>query len=386
MRDVVVLGVGLHKFGRFPEKGLGDFGREAGLAALKDAGVDYKDIEAGFCGRVYDRVYAGLRTFGELGLTGIPITNVELACASSSRAAMLAADAIAGGIYDLCLVIGAEKMARGMLGGGEAEPSYQMLMGLFIMPGAYAQMAQRHMHEYGTKPEHFAQVSVKSHKNAVHNPNAHYQAPLSLEEVMNSRMVADPITLYQCCPTSDGASAVVLASAEKARQYTSEPVYLKAWFGGTPMYENGEVDILEGPTGMLAQKCYQKAGRRAGGHRRRPGARRLLARRDLHHRGPGLLPQGRGRPLRLGGEHGDHGQGPGEHRRRPVEPRPSPGGHRRRHDRRAHLAATGPGRRPPGGGGQDRPAGERGPGRPERDDLPAVGGGFSQAPAGCAPG
>jgi len=260
MRDVVVLGVGLHKFGRFPEKGLGDFGREAGLAALKDAGVDYKDIEAGFCGRVYDRVYAGLRTFGELGLTGIPITNVELACASSSRAAMLAADAIAGGIYDLCLVIGAEKMARGMLGGGEAEPSYQMLMGLFIMPGAYAQMAQRHMHEYGTKPEHFAQVSVKSHKNAVHNPNAHYQAPLSLEEVMNSRMVADPITLYQCCPTSDGASAVVLASAEKARQYTSNPVYLRAWFGGTPMYENGEVDILEGPTGLLAQKCYQKAG------------------------------------------------------------------------------------------------------------------------------
>src|SRR4030042_2056959 len=203
MRDVVVLGVGPHKFGRFPEKGLGDFGREAGLAALKDAGVDYKDIEAGFCGRVYDRVYAGLRTFGEPGLTGIPITNVEL---------------------------------------------------------AYAQMAQRHMHEYGTKPEHFAQVSVKSHKNAVHNPNAHYQAPLSLEEVMNSRMVADPITLYQCCPTSDGASAVVLASAEKARQYTSKPVYLRAWFGGTPKYENGEVDIPEGPTGLLAQKCYQKAG------------------------------------------------------------------------------------------------------------------------------
>ena len=77
---------------------------------------------------------------------------------------------------------------------------------------------------------------------------------------MNSRMVADPITLYQCCPTSDGASAVVLASADKARQYTSNPVYLRAWFGGTPMYENGEVDIMEGPKGMLAEKCYQKAG------------------------------------------------------------------------------------------------------------------------------
>jgi acetyl-CoA acetyltransferase len=103
-------------------------------------------------------------------------------------------------------------------------------------------------------------VSVKSHKNAVHNPNAHYQAPLSLEEVMNSRMVADPITLYQCCPTSDGASAVVLASAEKARQYTSTPIYLKSWYGGTPMYKDGEVDIMEGPTAMLGQKCYDKAG------------------------------------------------------------------------------------------------------------------------------
>jgi len=255
-----VLGVGLHKFGRFPEKSLADLAREAALAALKDAGVDYRDIEAGFCGRVYSRVGAGLQTFGELGLTGIPVTNVELACASSSRAAMLAADAIAGGIYDLCLVIGVEKMGRGMLGGADLEVGYQVLMGLFIMPGAYALMAHRHMHLYGTKPEHFAKVSEKAHRNGALNPYAQYQQAMSLEEIMNSRMIADPITLYQCSPTTDGASAVVLASAQKARQYTGKPVYLRAWQGATPMYVKGEPELAEGPTAIIARKCYERAG------------------------------------------------------------------------------------------------------------------------------
>ena len=259
-RDVVVLGVGLHPFGRHPDKGLSDFARVAALEALKDAGVEFKDIEAGFCGRVYQNVGGGARAFAELGMTGIPVTNVEVACASSSRAFMLAADAIAGGIYDLALIIGVEKMGRGMLGGGEMEVPYQALMGMFLMPGAYALMAQRHMYEYGTKPEHFAKVSVKAHKNAVHNPYAHYQQEMTLEDVLNSRLIADPITLYQCCPTSDGASAVVLASAEKAKQYTGKPVYLRAWEGATPMYVKGEPELMEGPTSLIADKCYEKAG------------------------------------------------------------------------------------------------------------------------------
>lgn len=258
-RDVVILGVGLHRFGRFPEKRLEDMAREAALMALKDAGVEYKDIEAGFCGHVLPGTAVGLRTFSELGLTGIPVTNVELACASSSRGVMLAADAIAGGIYDLALVIGAEKMPRGLLAGG-LEPSYQSLMGLFIMPGAYALMARRHMHEYGTKPEHFAKVSEKSHRNGALNPYAQYQQPLSLEEIMNSRMIAEPITLYQCSPTTDGASAVVVASAEKARQYSGKPVYLKAWAGATPIYQRDEPELSEGPTDIIARKCYEKTG------------------------------------------------------------------------------------------------------------------------------
>lgn len=261
-KQVVILGVGLTHFGRFPDLSLEDLGREAALAALADAGVDYKEIEAGFLGRVQQGAGAGMRVFGELGQTGIPITNVELACASSSRAAMIAAEFINAGIYDLCLVIGVEKMQRGPLGSGagSGSGSYQAQMGMGVMPATYAMMARRHMHLYGTKAEHFAQVAVKSHRNGAMNPRAQYRQAMTLEEVMNSRMIAEPITLYQCCPTTDGASAVVLASPKKAAQHTTRPVYLSGWAGGSPKFSRGETAGDEGPTEALAHRAYETAG------------------------------------------------------------------------------------------------------------------------------
>jgi acetyl-CoA acetyltransferase len=263
-RRVVVLGVGLHPFGRFPEKTHNELGRTAALAAMKDAGVTYRDIEAGYCGRVIGSSGIGLNIFQELGSTGIPVTNVELACASSSRAAELAATAIKAGLYDMCLVVGVEKMQRGAIdmgrSGGGIGPSFGGLMGMALLPGEYAMQAQRHMALYGSKPEHYAQVSVKSHKNGSMNPNAQYQVPVTLEEVMNSRLIASPLTLYQCCPTSDGASAVVLCSEERARQYTTKPVFLHVSMGATPIYVPGEVQLSEGPTAWLAKKVYERAG------------------------------------------------------------------------------------------------------------------------------
>ncbi len=262
-KRVVILGVGLHPFGRFPEESLDDLGRTAALEAMKDAGVEYRDIQAGYCGRVVASAGVGLGIFEELGSTGIPVTNVELACASSSRATQLAADAIKAGTHDMCMIVGVEKMGRGMLPvglGAGGEVSFTGAMGLALLPGEYAMQAQRHMALYGSKPEHFAQVSVKSHKNGSLNPNAQYQVPLSLEEVMNSRMVAAPLTLYQCCPTSDGASAVILCSEETARRYTTKPVYLLASMGATPIYTPGEVELSEGPTAWLAKRIYERAG------------------------------------------------------------------------------------------------------------------------------
>lgn len=258
---VVVLGVGLHPFGRHPEKSIGEMARVAALAAMKDAGLRYTDIQAGFVGHVNQGVGAGLRTFGQVGMTGIPITNVELACASSSRAAMLAADAISTGVYDCVMIIGVEKMERGLLSGvGGREFGYNEAMGINLMPAIYAQWAQRHMYLYGTKREHWAKVSEKAHRNGALNPNAQYQTPVSLEDVLTSRMIADPITLYECSPTTDGASAVILASEKKARQFTSNPVFMDTWAGATPEYHKGEAEQAEGPVEKLAHRVYEKAG------------------------------------------------------------------------------------------------------------------------------
>jgi benzoylsuccinyl-CoA thiolase BbsB subunit len=258
---VVVLGVGLHPFGRHPDKTIGEMARVAALAAMKDAGIGFEDIQAGFCGHVNQGVGAGLRTFGQIGATGIPVTNIELACASSSRAAMLAADAISSGLYDCAMIIGVEKMERGLLAGvGGREHGYNESMGINLMPAIYAMWAQRHMHLYGTKREHWAKVSEKSHRNGALNPNAQYQKAISLEDVLTSRMIADPITLYECSPTTDGASTVILASEKKARQYTSSPVFMDAWAGATPEYHKGEVEQAEGPVEKLVHKVYEKAG------------------------------------------------------------------------------------------------------------------------------
>ncbi|MFQ5381453.1 MAG: thiolase family protein [Dehalococcoidia bacterium] len=259
MSRVVVLGVGLHRFGHLPDLTVGDLTREAGLAALDDAGISYQDVEAGFFARVLNNAGVGTRCFGELGMTGIPVTNVELACASSSRGALIAADLIAGGVYDCVMVLGVEKMERGLVGGAGSQ-GYGARMGLGVMPAVYALMAQRHMHEYGTKPEHFGMAAVKAHRNGTMNPFAQYQKEVSLEEVMGSRLIADPITLLMCCPTTDGASALILASEEFARRHTTEPVYLSGWAGGTPIYQRGEAAQDEGSTAVLARQAYTKAG------------------------------------------------------------------------------------------------------------------------------
>ena len=262
-KEVAILGVGLHKFGRLQGKSCEHMGREAGLMALKDNGVDYRDIQIGFCGHCNQPLGTGLYTFGELGMTGIPVTNVELACASSSRGAILAADLIAAGVYDMCMVIGVEKMPRGLvpgLMGDVSDVSYEGLMGLVIMPGAYALMANRHSHLYGTKREHFSQAAVKAHRNGSLNPLATYQEVYTLDEVMNARMIADPITLYMCSANCDGASAVILCSKEKAKQYTTSPVLLVGWAQGMPIYRQGDPALSEGPTALLAQKAYEMAG------------------------------------------------------------------------------------------------------------------------------
>jgi acetyl-CoA acetyltransferase len=265
MREVVVLGAGLHRFGRFPDKSLQDLGREAISNALSDSGVPFKDIEVAYVGRVLAGMGAGLSVVSEMGQTGIPVINIEMACGSSTSAFREAYLQVAHGVYDTALVVGFEKMQRGMLQISE-QASYQTVMGLAVMPASYALQTQRYMADYGATPEMFAQVSVKSHRNGAMNPNAQYQKEVTLEEVMAARMIADPITLLECSPTTDGASAVVICAAEKAAKYSARrSMTVAGWATGSGKHEpkgggDGDAETNTGEVERLVKIAYERAG------------------------------------------------------------------------------------------------------------------------------
>jgi benzoylsuccinyl-CoA thiolase BbsB subunit len=246
MRKTAIVGAGMIRFGKFPDRYIEDMGAEAALNALRHAGMGHKEVEAAFIGNVRNPPNAGQRILDEIGLSGIPTWNHENACGSSSAAFRDGYAAVASGLYDKVLVIGVEQMTR--LGKGllqfEDGSSLELDMGL-VTPAMFSLMGMRHMEEFGTKPEQFAQISVKNHKQGAMNPYAQYQNELTLEEVLNSRMICDPITLLQCTPIGDGASAVVLTAGKIAKRYTNKPVEVKAsvFTGGRYKGEGGAVGI-----------------------------------------------------------------------------------------------------------------------------------------------
>ncbi len=213
-REVAVLGVGLHPFGRFPEKDLPQLAREAVAASLQDAGIGWQTVQIAYFGHVYYQgMSLGEATLRELGLTGIPIINVENACSSGSTAFWQAYWGIATGLYDVALAFGAEKVPRGPVT-VTAEDSPERFLGADHMMAGYALRTRRYMEEFGAPIEAVAQVSVKAHDNAALNPYAQYNKTFTLADVLESRPIADPLTLYQCCPTSEGAAAAVLCARD----------------------------------------------------------------------------------------------------------------------------------------------------------------------------
>jgi len=265
MREVAVIGVGMTRFGRFPEKTTLDLGREAIVDAVKDAGIDIRNVQAMYAGSQYQSYQFGQYLLKQVGMTMIPAVNVVNACATGSTAVREAYLAVASGMYDLALAVGAEQMGKmGLLGIGQASPeSYnEGILGTLLMPGIFAELGVRHMHQYGTTPEHFAKVAVKNHKYSVYNPRSQYRKAFTLEEVTNARMVCWPNTLYMCCPTGDGAAAVILCSSEKARQYTTKPVRIVASVMTTPTYTPESLGFVEitSMTRRAAQQAYAEAG------------------------------------------------------------------------------------------------------------------------------
>ncbi len=218
LREVAVAGVGLTKFGKYQEgKEFWDYGSEAILAALVNAGMELRDIQAAFCGSTYTDTGSGHRTIAEIGMTGIPIVNVENACSSSSSAFRLAYQAVATELYDIVLSCGFDTVPRKGFLVETSWPEYERNMGFNVQPANYALRAVRYMEETGATEKHFAKVTVKNRKNAVLNSNAFFQKEVTIEDVLNSRMIARPMRLLHCCPLAEGGSAIILCSKDKLK-------------------------------------------------------------------------------------------------------------------------------------------------------------------------
>jgi acetyl-CoA acyltransferase len=223
---VYVVGVGMTKFekpGRRENWDYPDMARESGTNALADAGVDFSEVEQGFVGYVYGESTSGQRALYELGLSGIPIVNVNNNCSTGSTALFMAAQAVRGGLADCTIALGFEKMKPGSLEatwGDRTNPMDKQILALaeiaeFAFPPApwmFGAAGREHMKQYGTTAEHFAKIGYKNHKHSVNNPFAQFQDEYTLEDILAARMIYDPLTKLQCSPTSDGSAAAILAS------------------------------------------------------------------------------------------------------------------------------------------------------------------------------
>ena len=270
MRDVAIIGVSQTKFGELWDSSFRDLIAEAGVKALVDAGIDGNDIEAMFVGNMSSGLFVEQEHIAALisdhvGLNPVPTTRVEAACASGGLALRQGIMAVASGFHDVVISAGVEKMTDVV----DATPAiatasdqeWEAQQGA-TFPSLYAMIAKRHMHEYGTTREQLAQFSVVNHKNESKNPNAQFPFEVSVDKVINSTMVADPLTLLDCSPVSDGAAAVVMVPAEDARKYTDTPIYVKASAqasGTLTLHDRKDLTTIEA-TKVASRKAYEMAG------------------------------------------------------------------------------------------------------------------------------
>jgi acetyl-CoA acyltransferase len=284
-QTVWVLGASMTKFGRYPEKDVVDLGSDAALAALDDGGVTIHDMDVMGVGNLNEAgAMVGQRIQKQIGQTGIPVYNVANACATGATAVRTVYLSIAAGEADMGLAIGCEQMGKaGLLGGARrarqdkeqftrsgrygSVMGTEGVLGTGLMPGVFAQAGMEYAAEHdGVGFEQFAKVAEKNHAHSELNPLAQYQKPFSLEEVMNADMVSYPNTVLMCCPTGDGAAAVVLVSDEKLKSLSPEQqkraVKISASVLTTdPWTEGGQVQPdVNTLTRQAADKAYETAG------------------------------------------------------------------------------------------------------------------------------
>jgi acetyl-CoA acetyltransferase len=221
-----VIGVGMTKFEKPGSRDWDypDMAYEAGTKALEDAGVPYDRIEQAFVGYCYGESTSGQRAVYGLGLTGIPVVNVNNNCSTGSSALYMARQAVRGGLADCALALGFEKMEKGSLGvkyTDRTNPIDKHLMSMFevrkpeespFAPQMFGNAGREHMERYGSEPDHYAWIGWKNHKHSVNNPYAQFQDEYSLEDIKTAKMIHEPLTKLQCSPTSDGSACAVVAS------------------------------------------------------------------------------------------------------------------------------------------------------------------------------
>lgn len=274
MRDVAVLGVGLNsKWGELWEMSLRDIFVEAALNAIDDAGVDHVDSMVVGCmtsGLFVGQEHLGSLLSDYLGMNPVAATRVESACASGGAAFRQGFLEVASGAADIVLVGGVEKMTD--VGGDEAtyalsaasDMEYEAYNGI-TFPGLYALVARAHMHQFGTTREQLAHVAVKNHRHGARNPVAQYPYEITVEDVLASVMVADPLRVLDCSPITDGAAAAVLCPVETARKLSRKPVVkilASAQASSTIALHSRKDPTWFESTAEAAQKAYRTAGKR----------------------------------------------------------------------------------------------------------------------------
>jgi acetyl-CoA acetyltransferase len=277
-----VVGVGMTKFEKpgSREWDYPDMARESGTKALEDAGVSYDLIEQAYVGYVYGESTCGQRAVYELGLTGLPVINVNNNCSTGSTALFLAAQAVRSGVANCALALGFEKMQRGSLQSTFEDRENPMQkhvlalnekydMALPLAPWMFGAAGVEHMEKYGTTPDHFAKIGEKNHRHSANNPYAQFQDVYTLDEIKASKVIYDklPLTKLQCSPTSDGSGAAVVASERFVEEHGlgDQAIEIVGQAMATDMrstFENNSAATLVGydMSREAARKVYEQAG------------------------------------------------------------------------------------------------------------------------------
>ncbi|MFL6112747.1 MAG: thiolase family protein [Catenulispora sp.] len=269
MMEAVVLGVGLHPFGRFPGKSAIDMGADAVRLALADAGVTWPQIQAGYVGSL--EVANPDAIVGRLGLTGLPLRGVFNGCATAGVSLAAAARAIETGEHDLTIAIGFDKHPRGAFAADPSVagiPSWYGQTGLFLTTHFFGMKINRYMHDHGISHETLARVAAKNFRNASGNDKAWRRTPLSVEEILASPVLNYPLRQYMYCGPDEGAAAIVLCRADQADRYAGKPVRIRGTGFSTRRLGAFEVQSPSVPGGQSApsptvdasQAAYERAG------------------------------------------------------------------------------------------------------------------------------